>query len=98
MRRAAKVDGNHREVVTALRSAGILVADTSRLGGGFPDAVAARPGRPGSVVLIEIKDGSLPPSARRLTPAEVEFHAAWGSHVAIVTSAEDALRLFGVIA
>jgi|TARA_R110002110_G_scaffold344363_2_gene554318 hypothetical protein len=51
----------------ALRRAGWAVHDTSRLGGGFPDLVAGRDGR---VVLIEVKDGAKPPSAKRLTPAE----------------------------
>ena len=62
MRRAARVDSNHAQIMRALRRAGWAVHDTSRLGGGFPDLVAGRDGR---VVLIEVKDG-----AKRLTPAE----------------------------
>ena len=95
MRLRARVDGNHAEIVAALRAAGCTVLHLHQVGGGCPDVLAGIEGRN---LLIEIKDGSLPPSARRLTPAETEFQDAWGQHVAIVTSAEDALRLFGVIA
>ena len=33
------------------------------------------------------KDGAKPPSARRLTPDQIEWHARWPVHV--VTAAED---------
>lgn len=45
MRRAAKVDGNHSEIIKALRQIGASVADTSRIGQGFPDAVVGFRGR-----------------------------------------------------
>ena len=94
MRRAAKVDGNHGEVIKALREAGCRVFDTSRVGGGFPDALVATPA--GSLLLMEIKDGSLSPSKRRLTEAEEKFFATFGGHCVIAESAEDALALAGV--
>lgn len=94
MRRAARVDGNHGEVIAALRAAGCRVHDTSRLGGGFPDTVVATPA--GVLLMIEIKDGSLPPSRRRLTPAEEEFFATFAGHCVIAESAEEALALAGV--
>ena len=94
MRRAARVDANHREIIATLRAAGCVVHDTSRQGGGFPDAIAASPR--GRLVMLEIKDGDKPPSARKLTEAEAEFHRTWGDHVAVVCSPEEALAAVGV--
>lgn len=37
------------------------------------------------------KDGSKPPSARRLTPAQVEWHAAWRGSVHVITDVEQAV-------
>lgn len=94
MRRAARTDANHAAIINALRRAGVLVFDTSRMGGGFGDAVCAFRG---VLKIIEIKDGRKPPSARKLTPAEAEFIRDWGAHVAVVTSAEEALRAVGAM-
>jgi hypothetical protein len=93
MRRRAKVDANHASVVQALRSVGWTVFDTSRLGNGFVDAVAARRGR---VEFIEIKDGHKVPSARKLTAKESSFHQACqlaGVTVRIIESVSEALEL-----
>jgi hypothetical protein len=93
MRRAARTDRNQSEIIQALRRAGCRVHDTSRLGGGFPDIMVA--GRRG-LVLMEIKDGAKPPSARKLTPAEAEFFEFWAEHVSIVATVEQALAAAGV--
>lgn len=93
MRRASKVDRNQAEVVGALRAVGASVQLLHAVGQGCPDlAVGFR----GQVFMLEVKDGSLPPSARQLTPAQVDWHAAWRGHVAIVTSAEEATAAIGV--
>ena len=42
MRRAARTDGNHREIVEALRAAGAAVTDTSAVGGDERKAACAR--------------------------------------------------------
>src|SRR6188508_1068713 len=84
--RAAKVDGNHAEIMQALRGAGILARSMAGVGSGFPDILAAFRE---TLVLLEVKDGSLPPSARKLTKAEVEFIATWPRSY-VVTSAEEA--------
>jgi Holliday junction resolvase len=91
MRRRARTDGNHREIVAALRALGCSVADTSRLGDGFPDLVVAMNKK--STVLVEIKDGAKPPSARQLTEAEREFRDAWKGCYRVVESVDDALDL-----
>lgn len=89
MRRAARVDGNHADVVAALRGAGIQVVSTAAMGKGFPDLLCAFRGL---LVLLEVKDGTLPPSARALTKQEQEFIAAWPRSY-VVTSAEEAVRV-----
>jgi len=90
-RRAAKVDANQPEIVAALRRLGASVAHTHAVGQGFPDLVAGYAGR---TVLIEVKDGSKPPSARKLTPDEAEFHDAWrGAPVVVVETVDHAVAL-----
>ncbi len=97
VRRAARTDANHSDVISALRRVGCFVVDTSRLGQGFPDAVAMRLGR---VHFVEIKDGAKVPSARKLTPAEAEFIedcAYHGVTVHVVTSIPEALAAVGAV-
>jgi hypothetical protein len=48
----------------------------------------------GRTLLLEIKDGTKPPSARRLTDAEQRFHDEWpGDNLHIVNSVQEALDL-----
>lgn len=93
MRRAAKVDDNQGEIVGALRGAGCSVAILSGVGKGFPDIAV---GRAGKTYLLEIKDGSKPPSRRQLTPDERAWHGAWKGHAAVVENVEQALRAVGL--
>ena len=93
MRRAAKVDRNQSEIVQALRDAGASVHPCHSAGQGFPDlAVGFR----GKNYLIEVKDGALAPSDRKLTPAQKEWHAAWRGDAVVVTSASEALAAIGL--
>ena len=92
MRRRARIDANQTEVVQALRKIGAMVAVTARLGNGFPDlAVAYR----GKWFLMEVKDGTLAPSARKLTDEEKKFHAEYAKQapVYVVDSVDDAIRV-----
>ena len=95
VRYAKRQDDNHKAIVDALKAHGWVVTDTSRVGGGFPDLVIER-GALGICRFVEIKDGSKPASARKLTPAEMRFHR-WmrmvGVTVQIVESVEDALAV-----
>jgi hypothetical protein len=86
--RAAKVDDNQTEIVSALRQIGASVQPIHMVGKGVPDLLV---GFRGQTLLLEVKDGSKPPSKRRLTPDEQEWHQAWRGHVAIVESVEDAI-------
>lgn len=48
-------------------------------------------------VMLEVKDGSKPPSERKLTPAQVKFHAEWKGWISVVTSVDEALAAVGVV-
>lgn len=96
MRRAAKVDANHPEIVKALRDAGCWVMDLSAVGKGCPDLLVHGPTWPWSLALLEVKDGSKPPSERQLTPAQVKFHAGCNAPLFVVNSVEEALAAVGV--
>jgi len=93
MTRLVRRDRNHGAVVEALRAAGCSVWDASHVGGGFPDLVVGRfVGRTRRTYLLEVKDGTLPPSRRSLTDAERAWHDAHLGQRAVVLSVEDALR------
>lgn len=47
----------------------------------------------GATLLLELKDGSQSASKQKLTKDEVEFHDNWKGQLAIVNSAESAVRL-----
>lgn len=96
LRRAAKRDSNHQSVVKALRAAGCGVVDLAAVGCGVPDLLVCTPTWPHETALVEVKDGSKPPSARKLTPDQERFHAAWKGRVFVVTSPAEALQaIFG---
>lgn len=95
MRKAARVDANHTQVVMALQTAGATVQSLAAVGQGVPDLLV---GFQGKTILMEIKDGEKPPSARRLTEQQLKWHGAWrGGPVAIVDGVDAALRALGVL-
>lgn len=96
MRRAAKVDANQAEIVRVLRQAGCGVLDLSAVGKGCPDLLVHGPFYPWKHHLLEVKDGAKPPSARKLTPDQERFHAAWKGWIHVVTSPAEALDVVGI--
>ena len=94
MRRAAKVDANQREVVAALRGAGASVQLLHAVGEGCPDLLV---GYKGLNMLLEVKDGSKPPSAQKLTPQQEIWHRDWRGHRVVVNSPEAALGAIGML-
>ena len=92
MYKRGRTDTNQTEIVKALRAVGASVAVTSSLGKGFPDLVVGWQGRN---YLLEVKDGTLPPSRTRLTPDEQKWHDSWRGHVVTIYSADDALEVLG---
>lgn len=89
MRRAARTDGNHTEVVRALRQAGMTVQSLAAVGQGVPDLLI---GWRGLNLLAEVKDGDKPPSARTLTANETKWHESWGGHVVVVRDPDGAVE------
>lgn len=98
MRRAARRDRNHVDVLDHARAHGVSVLDLAALGDGCPDSLWCVSGPHGFVYsLVEIKDGSKPPSERKLTPDQRAFHLRWPDAIPIVTSREDADRLISAM-
>jgi hypothetical protein len=90
MRRAARVDANQEQIVSAMRACGATVRVVTQ-GDGLPDLLV---GYRGYTILMEVKDGRKPPSARKLTEEEEKFFENWtGGMLAIVNSVEEALEL-----
>lgn len=88
MRRAARVDENQSDIVAALRAIGATVRVISQ-GDGIPDLLV---GFMGKTILLEVKDGKKPPSARKLTPAEQKFFDEWrGGTLVIVNTVDEAI-------
>ena len=92
--RRCKIDDNQPDIVKALRAAGCSVEPRlARVGGGAPDILV---GHKGVNYTLEVKDGSKPPSARKLTADEVKWHREWRGQVAIVNNITEALAAVGL--
>lgn len=89
----ARVDDNQAEIVSALRAAGVQVRVMSEVGGGFPDLLAQHK-KTRAILMLEVKDGRKPASARKLTPLEAKFAEAWP--VIVVTDVPSALKACGI--
>jgi hypothetical protein len=94
MRLRARTDANHAAIMKVLRQAGCAVQDLSHVGNGCPDLLVARNGQ---TWVIEVKDGSKPPSGRRLTPAEKEWLDGWRGENFVVINEREALATIGVM-
>lgn len=87
MRRAARVDANQEQIVSALRAAGAYVWIIS-----LPIDLLV--GYKSHTFLVEIKTDS----KKRLTGLQADFFENWsGSTLARIDSPEAALRMIGVI-
>jgi hypothetical protein len=90
MRYANRIDANQNAIVDALRECGATVRIISQ-GAGIPDLLV---GYNGYTILMELKDGSKPPSARRLTEDEQKFFDEWtGGMLVIVNNIDEALDI-----
>ena len=102
-RRSGKPDANMPEIRDYLRKRGCLVYTMPPDAGfdllvGIPFMLTPAEWKSGELVAVEVKDGTKPPSARKLTEREVgtlmDFESAILRYV-VVTSIEDAKRLLG---
>jgi len=92
MRRAAKVDANQEQIVSALRAAGASVQSLAKIGQGCPDILVAFRRRNH---LMEIKN---PEGKDAVNGAQAKWHISWCAPVHVVRSADEALRVIGALA
>lgn len=90
MRRAARKDANHNEIAAALRQIGCSVHELHQAGDGISDLLVGYRGRN---VLIEVKDGNKPVSARNLTPAQLIFRAEWRGQYDVAETVDQAIGI-----
>lgn len=88
------MDRNQAEIVKALRKSGATVQTLHTIGQGCPDLLV---GFRQVNILLEVKDGLLVPSARKLTPDETRWIADWRAPVYIVNSAEEAVGILHMV-
>jgi hypothetical protein len=84
--RPRRIDANQVAIVEAFRKAGASVMHMHTLGKGCPDLAI---GFGGLTMLVEVKDGSKPPSQQKLTSDEKEFFRTWTGGVRIVKDEKD---------
>ena len=80
--RARRVDANLSEIVAAFRKLGCSVWVCN-------SEVDLVIGYGGISALVEVKDGSKPPSHRKLTPAQTEFRRWWTGGIRLVQDLDD---------
>ena len=88
-RRAAKVDANQAEIVKTFRALGWYVLIISQLKN-CCDIIVSKNGR---TIAVEIKDGSKPPSQRKLSTGELKFKNEWQGEYLLVESIDDVLEI-----
>jgi len=94
VRRAARTDSNHTQIVSAFRKLGCSVLSLAALGKGCGDILVAKHGQ---TCMVEIKDGSKPKSGRKLTPDEVKFHQSWQGALFIVETLADVEHVYNLM-
>jgi hypothetical protein len=87
MRRAARIDDNHPEIVKAFEDCGCTVLSLAPMGRGVPDLLVGMDASKN--MLVEVKDGSKAPSARKLTPDEQKFQKNWRGQWAVIERVEE---------
>lgn len=85
-----RVDANQSAIFKIFRQMGCTVLNLSNVGGCADALVAITPIRQ---PLVELKDGSKPPSQRKLTPAEAKFHSKWKGELYIINNEDEAIAL-----
>lgn len=87
---ARRIDSNQNEIVRLFRKLGAKVQILSHVGRGCPDLLIMYNKK---LHLVEVKDGSKPLSAQKLTDDEQKFISIWSDVVTIVRCQEDAILL-----
>ncbi len=81
-----RVDENQKEIVKEFRKEGASVQILSDVGMGCPDIVV---GFDYENYLVEIKNGTKPPSGQKLTEHEQIFHDNWKGQVCVIKSKDE---------
>ena len=89
MRRDCRPDANHKEISNTFVRLGWSVLDIHQI----PNSADILVGKWNHSIVIEIKDGSKPPSKRKLTPGEIRFRDRWRGDYRIVTCQQDVLDI-----
>jgi hypothetical protein len=90
--RPKRVDSNQKHIVKQLRKLGVSVQHLHMVGQGCPDLLL---GVRKQNFLIELKDDSKPPSAKKLTKDEEDFFNEWKGQVNKCETLEDILKVIG---
>jgi hypothetical protein len=85
-----RIDANQPSIVRDLRKIGASVQSLAELGKGAPDIAV---GYRGLNWFFEIKDWKQPPSKRRLTPHEKQWHQTWNGQVHVIETFDEALKI-----
>lgn len=85
MRKIARRDANHVQIVAAFRKLGCSVLDLAAIGNGCPDLLVCKGDKHR---LVEVKNDKQPPSGRLLTDDQAKFHSLWPGRIVICTSVE----------
>ncbi len=88
--RFARKDANHDEVVLAFKALGFTVQETHMHRGLGFDCIVSK-GR--QVLFIEIKDGTKPPSARKLEASELWAQASYPNNWKQITSVDEVIKV-----
>lgn len=89
MRRAAKLDDNHKEIVSAFERFGCSVLDIHAL----PNCADIVVGKNFKCMVIEIKDGKKSSSERELTAGEKKFRDRWLGGYCVVEDLSDVIAV-----
>jgi hypothetical protein len=89
---AKRIDDNHKSIVDGLRAVGATVQSLAALGKGAPDILC---GFRNQNWTFEIKNPLMPPSKRKLTEAEEDWHDQWKGQVSVIETLDEALIAIG---
>lgn len=89
-----KVDSNHSEIVRGLRELGATVQSLAALGRGAPDLLVGTRRRN---YLFEVKNPEMPPSKRKLTDDEADWHGMWRGQVNVIHSLSEAIEVINSV-
>lgn len=91
-----RIDENQKDIVKTFRELGASVLILSSVGKGCPDLLVGLTDVKGRKIniLVEIKDGSKPPSKRKLTEDEQKFFDTWKGKVVVIDSIAEAILLY----